>query len=200
MAREPVTLNITPAGEKTLEIMKRADKKVVAKPLQALVRTATLYAERRAKSNAPYDTGEALRSIQSEIKPDQGIVYTTSFHAALMEGDDETGFARAPQKQERRARADGSTYLHQTGLPPLDVIEAWAKRRGILGKQVTSRRTGLQYKITAYILARAIARKGIRGRFYFRQAMIDTNARMPQFLRQFEQDLQKSWSEGQQNV
>ena len=138
-----------------------------------------------------------MRSIQNRIEPQQGIVYTTSFYAALMEGDDATGFARAPQPQERRTRSDGTTYLHQTGLPPLDAIEAWAKRQGILGKSVTSKRTGRKFKLTAYVLALGIARKGIKGRFYFRQAMQDTIARAPQFLREFETDLGRKWSEGQ---
>ena len=197
MAREPVTLELTPTGKKTLEIMGQADRKLVAGPLQRLVRKATLYAERRAKVHAPFDTGEALRSIQTRIEPQQGIVYTTSFHAALMEGDDSTGFARAPQPQVRRVAADGTTYLHQTGLPPLDAIEAWAKRQGILGKAVTSKRTGRKFELTAYVLARAIAREGIKGSFYFRQALQDTMARAPEFLREFEVDLGRKWSEGQ---
>ena len=41
-------------------------------------------------------------------------------------------------------------------MPPVSVIAAWAHRKGIM--------------ISAFVLARSIARKGIKGHFMFRNA------------------------------
>ena len=192
MSRQPVTVEITPRSKETLEIMRQAKKKVVAKPLRKLVRDATLYAERRAKFNAPYDTGEAKRAIQSRIEAEQGIVFTTSYHGALMEGDEATGWARQPQPTQMRTSPSGRRYEKQLGMPPVPAIEAWAKRKGLLNKKVKGR-NGESYKLTAYLLARSIARRGIKGRFYFREALESTERRVPNLLRQFERDLKDEW-------
>ena len=60
-------------------------------------------------------------------------------------------------------------------MPPPEALRGWARRHGFVG--------------SLFVLARSIARRGIKGRFFLRAAKIKTEARMPEFLRELFQDV-----------
>ena len=64
-------------------------------------------------------------------------------------------------------------------LPPLGAIAAWASRHGIAARP--------------FVLARAIARRGVRGRFYMRAARQHLERRMPTLLREAGKDIERRW-------
>lgn len=64
-------------------------------------------------------------------------------------------------------------------MPPLGPIGAWALRHGI--------------QAHPYVLARAIARRGVRGRFFLRAARQHIENRLPRYLDDFAKDVQRRW-------
>lgn len=63
--------------------------------------------------------------------------------------------------------------------PPPGVIAEWARRKGI--------------DASPFVLARSIARRGIKGRFFLRAASQHTARRLPSLLAEAFRDLQKRW-------
>lgn len=67
-------------------------------------------------------------------------------------------------------------------LPPLPAIAAWARRKGISASAV-------------FPIARAIARRGIKGRFFMRQAELAVNKAMPGLLRKMGEEVGLEWQD-----
>lgn len=64
-------------------------------------------------------------------------------------------------------------------LPPTSAIAAWAMRHGI--------------SASPFVLARAIARRGTRGRFFMRAARQHLERRMPTLLSEAARDIERRW-------
>lgn len=114
--------------------------------LSAMRRTARTYGPRLAQTAVdaaqpkPVDRGTYRRSFQAEDTPDGVLFGNVSPHAGLIE-------------EGRRAGAP---------MPPLAPIAAWAQRKKIAlrGKSVKRQKAAMRI---AYVIARAIARRGIPG-------------------------------------
>lgn len=66
-------------------------------------------------------------------------------------------------------------------MPPVEAITAWMSSHGITG--------------SAYVIARAIARRGIRGRFYIRHARERLmSMELPRLARRATDDIARAWS------
>jgi len=66
--------------------------------------------------------------------------------------------------------------------PPTQALAGWARRHGFEG--------------SLFVLARAIGRRGIPAKRFFDQAQQDTQAYVPQLLRQTVRDVGRLWSGG----
>lgn len=64
-------------------------------------------------------------------------------------------------------------------MPPPAALEAWARRHGITA--------------APFVLARAIARRGIKGRFFLRAARQHLERRLPAYLRELGRDIERRW-------
>ena len=67
-------------------------------------------------------------------------------------------------------------------FPPLSAISAWATRKGIPQGAV-------------YVIARAIARRGIKGRFFMRQGKVAVEKAMPGLLRRMGRAVGLKWQD-----
>lgn len=65
-------------------------------------------------------------------------------------------------------------------MPPLAAIAAWAAERGIHAQP--------------FVLARAIARRGVRGRFYMRATVDHLERRMPVYLGELSRAIARRWN------
>ena len=110
--------------------------------LAKLIRDATLLGQREARAGAWefHDTGALTRSIMAETQPLLGRVFVAQ----------QSGAARYGPVMES-GRAAGAR------MPPPDALAGWMARHGIDPR-------------FRYVVARAIARRGIKGRFFFRRA------------------------------
>lgn len=63
--------------------------------------------------------------------------------------------------------------------PPSTALAGWAQRHGFTG--------------SLFVLARAIARRGIRGRFFMQRALQKTQGAMPTLLRRMGEDVRREW-------
>ena len=64
-------------------------------------------------------------------------------------------------------------------MPPIAPIAAWAARKGI--------------DIPAFVLARAISRRGIKGRFFMRAARARVEKELPRLSREMGRDVEKEF-------
>lgn len=68
-----------------------------------------------------------------------------------------------------------------SALPPVSAIKAWAQRHGI-------------DESLAYPIARAIARRGIKGRFFMKRAAEQLrNIELPRLLKQTAREIESAW-------
>jgi hypothetical protein len=126
--------------------------------------------------SAPVDQGRLLAGIQVRDDAD-GVswhVVSNADHAAYLEwGTGPKGRATAEDVPE--------VYEHHTGsggMPPLDIIEAWVRRKGMGdGSQTTQQ--------IAYLIAREIARNGIEARPYLVPALKTVKPKYEAALRNF---------------
>ena len=67
-------------------------------------------------------------------------------------------------------------------MPPPRELHGWMRRHGIpLGM--------------AFVIARSIARRGIKGRFFMRQSFVATTKAMPRFLRKMGEEVGLIWQD-----
>lgn len=119
------------------DIMERRIRALRGDRLLNAMRSVTLEVQRRAKQNAPVDTGRLRASIIPDVVTRgnvvRGIVGSNVVYAPFME------FGTKPH------------------WPPLAALEVWARR----------------HHTSAFVVARAIATRGIRARRFLRDAFDD---------------------------
>lgn len=126
------------------------------KPIVDAMTKAVLIVERRAKKNAPVDTGRLRNSITHAIESSgglnphvRGIVGTNVKYAPYMEFGTGTFVGRPPHKV------------------PVSAVEGWARRHGI----------------NPYLVAKAIMdRGGLEGHEYFGNAIKDSEREIRDIL------------------
>jgi len=133
-------------GEKQMrDNMRRIAEDLHGKPMVSAMTRAVLIVERKAKKNAPVDTGGLRNSITHFVESSRGfnpvlkgIVGTNVKYAPYMEKGTGTFVGRPPHKV------------------PMAAVEGWARRHGI----------------SPYLVAKAIMDKGgLEGRFYLTNAI-----------------------------
>ncbi len=67
-------------------------------------------------------------------------------------------------------------------MPPPAALADWARRKGFQG--------------SLFVLARSIAPRGIKGRFYMRKAAKAARAKLPDILGDMAKDIEARWSKG----
>ena len=128
------------------------------------IQQAAIIAEATARRGAPRDTGALARSITSEVKGLSARVFSTRDYATYVE------LGRSPGAR----------------MPPPAALEGWVRRHFGASPE---RARGL-----AFVLARAIARRGIPGRFFMRAAARKVTEQMPNLLAQAAARVEKVWS------
>ena len=66
-------------------------------------------------------------------------------------------------------------------MPPVDAIAGWLRRKGL--------------PHNAFAVARSIARRGIKGRFFMRQGFVATQKAMPNLLRKMGEEVGLKWQD-----
>jgi hypothetical protein len=147
------------------EKMKQAlrDPDLIVTPLRKTLSRAALYAEAQAKSPG-FPWG---------MPKDTGAL------ARSIRADVRPFRARvySPLKYAavmERGRRPGAK------MPPPNRLAGWARRHGIPQSAL-------------FVLARAIARRGIKGRFFMRRAERATLRRLPVFLRRMADEIETAW-------
>lgn len=150
--------------------MEQIVRDLSGKPMVNAMRDATLVVERSAKQNSPVDTGRLRASIVPEVigrdKEVQGIVGSNVKYAPFMEL---------------------GTRPH---WPPLESIIAWVHRKQMTGTYSikTHRRMGSkttqegQDRATAFLIARAISRRGTKALRYLGRAIDDNREKIHDIL------------------
>jgi len=122
----------------------------------------TRFGQEQAQGNAPRDLGGLQQDIAMEVAPLQGRVHIVGSSRGLKALVVERG--RGPGKK----------------MPPASALAPWAARHGIAAEPRM-----------LFVIARAIGRRGIRGRFYMRRARTAVRRKMrdevlPKMARQAE--------------
>jgi len=129
---------------KGLEALRRKTDQMVkdlhGTPMLNAMRDSTLLVTRKARQNAPVDTGRLRASILPEVRESQnevlGVVGSNVLYAPYMEL---------------------GTRPH---WPPIAALEVWARRHGM----------------SAFLVARAISRKGTKPRKFLENAFKNSEA------------------------
>lgn len=140
-------------------------------PMNKLLLDASLLAQRTARERAPRDTGALQRSIAFEVKPFEARVYTPLVYAPVME------FGRKPGAK----------------MPPPAALEGWVRRHWFGG---VSRGNQNAIRSSAFVLARSISRRGIKGRFFMKAAHDRVKSEMPRLLREMAQRIERVFEAG----
>lgn len=127
------------------------------------IRTLTTIAEASAKLNAPSDLGGLHRDIVSEVAPLQGRVHIIGASRGVKSLVVE--FGRGAGKK----------------APAESQLSGWAARHGFGSKQAI------------FVLARSIARRGIKGRFFMKKARILTRRQMPAVMEKMARQAEAIW-------
>ncbi len=69
-------------------------------------------------------------------------------------------------------------------MPPPDALRGWARRHGIPESAL-------------FVLARAIGKRGIKGRFFFRAAKEATEAEFPRLIQKMAAAIKVAWTSGE---
>ena len=157
---EPLVIEFGKDWEATMGKL-REPEKVLEQPMKRFLTRAILFAERKAREGAPYDTGALARSLVSEVHPMSARVFSTRNYAMTME------VGMKPWGEMPNVRPDP------------DSLVGWIRRHGL--------------SMSPFALANAIAKRGIRGRFFMRKTKLETEAQMPAFLAELGGDIGKEW-------
>lgn len=132
-----------------VENIDKVIKDIEIKSWKALMKCWT-YLEWKLKEEVgkdSYDTGQLARSINTHKISDTKVVVWSNLEYALVRE-----YWRKPWK-----------------FPPLDALVGWSARKGMISGWTTSRYDDLHYKDkgVVFVIARAIARRGIEGKHTF---------------------------------
>ncbi len=142
--------------------------------LQARLNGADLYA-------GPVEGGITKLSLLAERVARQGAPKDTSALARSIQTEKKPLFRRIHSPlvyhpvMEAGRRPGGR-------MPPPGALAGWARRKGYTG--------------SLFVLARAIARRGIKGRFYMRAAAKSVRNALPEVLRDASRDIETRWRRG----
>jgi hypothetical protein len=126
------------------EIRKKLQRDVlILPPVSEAIRDLTAFGERAAKAGAPRDLGGLQNDIVSEVTPLMGRIHFVGASAGVK--------ALAIE----RGRSAGKKQ------PPASALAGWASRHG----------HGSDAR-TLFVIARAIGRRGKKGRFFMRKARL----------------------------
>lgn len=146
------------------EIKAKLTREALVLPIAAdAIKELTEIAEREAKGNAPRDMGGLIGDIVSEVAPLQGRVHIIG--------------------QSRGVKAASIEFGRGAGerAPAASDIAGWAARHGFGTRQAV------------FLLARAIGRRGIKGRFFMRKARLHTRRQMPQIIDKMGKQAEAVW-------
>lgn len=146
-------------------------EKKVATAITSVIAEVSAFAQAVAKKNAPADIGNLVNSIFT-IPPTppkfKGGIQTNVPYALVMED------GRRPGR-----------------FPPVDAMIAWVTRKrkdfGIKKSEIPS---------VAFLVGRAISRRGITGRKFFDKALKITTAKLPDFSRKLGIKIKGVWDSG----
>ena len=164
------------------QVIKKTSAELVLKPLERLLFDAALIAQREAIQAAPRDTGRLGRSIHIQARPLSARVYTNLAYAETME------LGRGKDLK----------------MPPPAALEGWVRRHGFgvgVRQSIKTRkflRSGGAQSVqsAAYVLARAIGRRGIKGRFFMAKGKAAVLAALPLLTRKMEREVEEEWRKG----
>ena|ERR1700682_911795 len=183
MANAERNLTLDLLGIDTI-IAKMDSPQLIAVPLRGYLNDLALLGQRVARQSAPRDTGNLARSIYVDVQPLYSRVYTDLGYAPVMEYG-------APSAQIN----SGSTWM-----PPSDALLGWVQRHGFgvgVSQSIATRRfvrTGAQSVASAaFVLARAIKRRGIKGRFFFQKAKAAVEVAQPARLTVMAREVELLW-------
>lgn len=160
----PLTLKMNLKGLK--EIKAKLTREALVLPIASdAIRELTTIAEAAAKLNAPRDMGGLVNDIVSEVAPLQGRVHIVGKSRGVKSAVVE--FGRGADKQQ----------------PAASDLAGWASRHGF----GTSRQA-------IFLLARAIGKRGIKGRFFMRKARLQTRRQMPAVIEKMNRKAEAIWS------
>lgn len=142
---------------------------LVLGPTTRVIRDMALLAEKTAKANAPRDTAALQRSIAAQIQPLQARVGSTRNLVYFEVAE----VGQAPL---------GKAKQH---FPPPSALAGWARRHGF-GTSAGA----------LFVLARSIARRGFKGRFFMRKGRQAVERKLPGRLRKAANEIEKSWGRG----
>ena len=152
------------------QLPKNLNKKVSDAIFNIIVRISA-FAQAIAKKEAPADIGNLRNSIfRIRPRPPQfkGGIQTNVGYALIMED----------------GRRPGT-------FPPVGAITRWVSRKrkdfGIKKSEIRS---------VAFLVGRAISRRGIKGRKYFDKALKVTTAKLPEFSRKLGIEIKGAWDSG----
>ena len=155
-----------------IEVELQGDKRLIKKlvagvylaPLHKLIRTVTLLGERYAREGVVKDTAGLARSIESEAKGLNGRVFSLAAHALPVEFGRRAGARMPPTSRDGRPGP----------------LVGWLRRHGI--------------PIEAeFVVARAIARRGIKGRFFMRKAHQRLRNELPTLIGRTKREIERLW-------
>lgn len=144
-------------------LAKLNDQVLVLAPLGNTLKRLTLLGEREARIAAPRDIGNLQRNIVSALRPLEGRVFIQ-------------GMAKSYAYVQEFGRKAGGR------MPPPDALRSWARRHGF----GTS-------KGALFVLARAIARRGTKGRFFMHHAAQAVEREMPNEMRLLSHAVESVW-------
>jgi len=149
---------------------KLGDARFLQRPMRTFFDKSAIAVERRAKQNAPIDTGRLRSSITHQVDkaplPMWAKVGTDVFYGPYQEFG--TGLL-----------AEGVGGKGGRHWPPSAALDLWARRHGIP---------------SGYLVARAIGlRGGLRPRRYMRNALKDSLNDIKRFLREAGSDIAREW-------
>ena len=166
-----------------IEVELQGDKRLIAKlvagpylaSVHRLVLRLALRGERYAREGVVKDTAGLANSIESSAKGLNGRVFSRAAHALPVE------FGRKPGK-----------------MPPPKALLGWVRRHTGAFSIRTRRRLGgrnqaAEDRSVAFLIARAIGRRGTKGRFFFRKAHQRMRNELPTLIRQTQREIERLW-------
>jgi len=140
---------------------KMANQGFLNKPLAGFFGRIAVMGERTARGKAPRDTGTLAGSFMSESSSTMARIWSPRKYALAVEQ------GRAPGK-----------------MPPPAALLGWVQRHTGTFSIRTRRRLGgtsqaASDRSVAFLIARAIGRRGIKGRFFMKATAAKITGRMP---------------------
>lgn len=156
-------------GEDKLKL--KLTQKLFAEPTRRFLRKGVGFGKQRVRTRSPKDTFRLGGSFEDKVDgssfPMWGSVSSNAPSARPMEWG--TGLL-----------SEASDSKHQRHFPPGPALDGWAQRHGFEN---------------GWAVARAIAKRGgLRPRRMLRDAWEDLRGRLPGFVKQMAQDVERMWA------